>query len=151
MRIGELARTLGVSADTVRFYERAGWLPSAQRQTNGYRDYGDADREHLRLLIDLRSLDIPLDRAAAVATMCHTGHCADTTRELPGLIERQREDIAHRIARLQDLDRRLAGLGRHLGSRSSELPVLAQGACCDAAGAVLTAKEGTCACCAPQA
>ena len=27
MRIGELARELGVSAHAVRFYEKAGWLP----------------------------------------------------------------------------------------------------------------------------
>ena len=28
MRIGELARQVGVSTDTVRFYERSGWLPA---------------------------------------------------------------------------------------------------------------------------
>ena len=27
MRIGELAEAVGVSTDTVRFYERSGWLP----------------------------------------------------------------------------------------------------------------------------
>jgi hypothetical protein len=34
MRIGELAREVGVSTDTVRFYERAGWLPRASRRDN---------------------------------------------------------------------------------------------------------------------
>ena len=29
MRIGELAERVGVSTDTVRFYERSGWLPRA--------------------------------------------------------------------------------------------------------------------------
>jgi DNA-binding transcriptional MerR regulator len=43
MKIGELARNVGVSTDTVRFYERAGWLPRATRQSNDYRDYGPAD------------------------------------------------------------------------------------------------------------
>ena len=59
MRIGELAATVGVSTDTVRFYERSGWLPRASRRDNAYRDYGQADVEHLRLIIDLRRLDLP--------------------------------------------------------------------------------------------
>ena len=61
MQIGELARRVGVSTDTVRFYERSGWLPRASRRENAYRDYRESDAEHLRLLIDLRRLDIPLE------------------------------------------------------------------------------------------
>src|SRR3990172_9522048 len=65
MRIGELARRVGVSTDTVRFYERSGWLPRASRRANAYRDYRESDAEHLRLLIDLRRLDIPLQELDA--------------------------------------------------------------------------------------
>ncbi len=64
MRIGELAEAVGVSTDTVRFYERSGWLPRASRRDNAYREYGPADVEHLRLIIDLRRLDLPLEDAA---------------------------------------------------------------------------------------
>lgn len=149
MRIGELARQVGVSADTVRFYEREGLLPKPERLENGYRHYADADVEHLRVLIDLRSLEIPLTDAARVATMCHSGHCAETTRELPGLLFRQRQAIAERIDRLRALDARLADLGSHLGAASDdELTVIGAAACCDAAAAIVTAGEGRCACCA---
>jgi DNA-binding transcriptional MerR regulator len=150
MRIGELARRTGVSADTVRFYEREGLLPRPGRRENGYREYGDADAEHLRLLVDLRSLEIPLEKAAEVATMCHAGHCADTSRELPSVIARQREVIAQRIARLETLDRRLKYLGDHLATDRAMLPMLDTGACCDAAAAIMTAGEGRCPCCAAQ-
>ena len=109
MRIGELAEAVGVSTDTVRFYERSGWLPRPARRDNDYRDYGRNDVEHLRLLIELRRLDIPLDAAARIAGWCHAGHCAETTDELPGLIADRRSDIADRIASLQALDARLAG------------------------------------------
>ena len=77
MRIGELAEQVGVSTDTVRFYERSGWLPRANRSENTYREYGDADVDHLRLLIDLRRLDVPLDDAAKIASWCHSGHCGE--------------------------------------------------------------------------
>lgn len=39
MRIGQLARSVGVDTQTVRFYEREGLLPPPDRQENGYRVY----------------------------------------------------------------------------------------------------------------
>jgi DNA-binding transcriptional MerR regulator len=97
MRIGELAQRVGVSSDTVRFYERSGWLPRAARRDNDYREYGEADVEHLRLLTGLRRLDLPLDDAARIASWCHSGHCQEMTDELPTLIAERRADIAARI------------------------------------------------------
>ncbi len=148
MRIGELAATVGVSTDTVRFYERSGCLPRASRRVNSYRDYGQADVEHLRLIIDLRRLDLPLEDAARIAGWCHSGHCRDSTAELPGMIEVRRAEIADRIAGLQALDSRLAGLLGHLGRPRRSLPVIG-GPCCEAADAVVGAAEGGCSCCSP--
>ena len=152
MRIGELAQRIGVSTDTVRFYERSGWLPRASRRDNDYRDYGEPDVEHLRLLIDLRRLDVPLGDAGRIASWCHSGHCADTTAELPGLIGERRADIAERIAGLQALDARLGGLERHL-TRPHRILQMADGTgpCCDAADAVVASEAGGCACCSPAA
>ena len=146
MQIGELAEAVGVSTDTVRFYERSGWLPRASRRDNAYREYGQAAVEHLRLIIDLRRLDLPLEDAARIAGWCHSGHCADATAELPRLIDERRAEIADRIAGLQALDARLAGLQAHLGRPRRALAVL-DGPCCDAAGAVAGAAEGGCARC----
>lgn len=148
MRIGELAQRVGVSTDTVRFYERSGWLPRASRRDNAYREYAEADVEHLRLLIDLRRLDVPLDDAARIAGWCHSGHCGDATAELPGLIAARRGAIAERIAGLEALDARLSSLERHLRRSRRGLTVVGQDApCCDAAEAVLDSAEGGCACC----
>ncbi len=149
MRIGELAGAVGVTTDTVRFYERSGWLPRATRQDNSYREYGQTDVEHLRLIIDLRRLDLPLEEAARIASWCHSGHCADSTAVLPGMIERRRTEIADRIAGLQALDTRLVGLLGHLGRPRRSLEVL-EGPCCDAADAVVGAAEGGCPCCSVE-
>jgi DNA-binding transcriptional MerR regulator len=146
MRIGELAAAVGVSTDTVRFYERSGWLPRAARKGNAYREYGPADVEHVRLIIDLRRLDLPLEDAARIAGWCHAGHCADTTTELPRMIDARRAEIAERIAGLQALDARLADLHGHLDRPPRRLAVL-DGPCCEAADAVVGTAEGMCACC----
>jgi DNA-binding transcriptional MerR regulator len=148
MRIGELAQAVGVSTDTVRFYERSGWLPRASRRDNAYREYGQADVEHLRLIIDLRRLDLPLEDAARVAGWCHSGHCADATAALPRLIAERRAEIADRIAGLVALDAQLAGLDRHL-ERARPLAEL-DGPCCEAADAVTGVAEASCACCSPD-
>jgi DNA-binding transcriptional MerR regulator len=149
MRIGELAQRVGVSTDTVRFYERSGWLPRPSRRDNDYREYGEPDAEHLRLLINLRRLDLPLEDAAQIASWCHSGHCSDTTSELPRLIAERRAVISDRVAGLQALDATLARLERHLHSRRAALTVLASGAACCAAASAVTSAEGTCSCCAP--
>jgi DNA-binding transcriptional MerR regulator len=148
MRIGELARRVGVSTDTLRFYERSGWLPSPGRRENAYREYDEADVEHIRLLIDLRRLEIPLDAAARIASWCHAGHCGDTTTELPVLIARQRASVRDRIRGLRELDARLEALETHLAKVRPALNVLSAGApCCDVAHLVIGSIEGTCSCC----
>ena len=51
MRIGELAERAGVSTSTIRFYERRGLLPPAERLANGYRSYDE------RALFTVRFID----------------------------------------------------------------------------------------------
>jgi len=152
VRIGALAREIGVSADTIRFYERAGLLPRPSRHENNYREYGPADVDHLRLLIDLRRMDMPLELAAEMATWCHSGHCAETANMLPSAITARRLELADRMQRLRDLDDRLSTLEEHLARTRIELTVLdAGGPCCSAAATVTDLAAGSCACCAPAA
>jgi DNA-binding transcriptional MerR regulator len=138
MRIGELSHELNVSADTLRFYERSGVLPRPPRGENGYREYGPVELDRVRLLLDLRRLDLSLDEAARLAGWCQAGHCTEATAELPRVIAAKRAELRERIAGLEALDARLAALERHL--RLSPLPMLgAAGVCCAAAEAVLSA------------
>lgn len=147
MRIGELARELGVSTDTLRFYEREGWLPRPERAENGYRSYRSDDVEHLRLLLNLRRIDLPLEEAARLASWCHAGHCETTSSSLPALIATRRSDLRARIDELRRLDERLAELQGHLGGRSELTVIGPSTSCCSAAAAVFDAVEGSCRCC----
>ena len=150
MRIGELAEAVGVSTDTVRFYERSGWLPRASRRDNAYREYGPADVEHLRLIIDLRRLGSPA-----------RGRREDRGLVSFGALRRLHRRAARMIEARRDGDRRpdrrprrpstpdSAGLLGHLGRPRRSLAVL-DGPCCEAADAVVGAAEGRCACCTPE-
>ena len=49
LRSGELARLTGVSADTLRHYERLGILPTSQRTDGGYRMFSASAVERVQL------------------------------------------------------------------------------------------------------
>lgn len=147
MRIGELARQLGVSPDTLRFYEREGWLPRPERAENGYRSYRADDLEHLRLLLDLRRIDLPLEEAARLASWCHAGHCAETSSGLPALIARRRGEVNRRIEDLRQLDDRLAELQGHLAADGGLTVIGGPAPCCSSAAAIFDTVEGSCRCC----
>ena len=134
MRIGELARDLGVSADPLRFYERSGLLPRPRRALNGYREYGPLESERVRLMLDLRRLDIPLADAARIAGWCQAGHCEETSTALPQLLSTRRVAIQERIRGLEALDRRLAALEAHLALVPLPMAGELGGPCCAAAG-----------------
>ena len=60
MRIGELARRAGVTADTIRFYEREELLGEPVRTPNGYRDYGEDTLEDLVFIRKAQALGLRL-------------------------------------------------------------------------------------------
>lgn len=127
MRISELARQAGTTAKAIRFYESAALLPAPPRASNGYREYARADLERLRLLVGLRSLDLPLDRASELAVLCAAGHCERVSGELRDLIGRQRVEIGRRMDQLAHLDDRLRVLERHLADGDPPQSVIPQG------------------------
>jgi DNA-binding transcriptional MerR regulator len=49
-RSGALAQRAGVSADTLRFYERRGLLPPPPRDANGYRRYPPSALDRVRVI-----------------------------------------------------------------------------------------------------
>lgn len=61
MKIGEVASQAGVTVDTVRFYERRGVLPVPSRTASGYRTYGQATIDRIRLARRLQQLGLTLD------------------------------------------------------------------------------------------
>jgi DNA-binding transcriptional MerR regulator len=95
-RSGELARRAGVSADTLRHYERRGLLPAARRTPNGYRLYPAEALERVRLIQKALSLGFTLEELATFLRIrgggrppCRNVHRTAVERlsELDGRIE----------------------------------------------------------------
>lgn len=51
MKIGEVAKSAGVTAQSIRYYEREGIMPKARRRyDSGYREYDEDARDRLRFI-----------------------------------------------------------------------------------------------------
>jgi|tagenome__1003787_1003787.scaffolds.fasta_scaffold20638995_2 DNA-binding transcriptional MerR regulator len=55
-RIGEVARLVGVTTRTIRYYEELGLLGQGERRKGSHRVYGEADVARLQEMIRLRDL-----------------------------------------------------------------------------------------------
>jgi DNA-binding transcriptional MerR regulator len=71
--IGEAAARAGVSADTLRYYERQGVL-SPSRTSAGYRMYSDETIARIRLVKNAVSFGFAVKQLAVFLTACDGGH-----------------------------------------------------------------------------
>jgi DNA-binding transcriptional MerR regulator len=62
LHIGEVAKLIGVSTKTIRYYHEIGLLAEPRRTEGGYRLYTAQDLLRLQRIRRLRSLGLPLDR-----------------------------------------------------------------------------------------
>ena len=62
LQIGEVAKLIGVSPKTIRYYHEIGLLAEPKRTEGGYRLYTAQDLLRLQRIRRLRSLGLPLDR-----------------------------------------------------------------------------------------
>ncbi|MBC8172170.1 MAG: MerR family transcriptional regulator [Anaerolineae bacterium] len=62
LRIGEMARLLGVTPKTVRHYHKLGLIPEPERSEGGYRLYATADLFHLQRIRRLQALGLSLQQ-----------------------------------------------------------------------------------------
>jgi DNA-binding transcriptional MerR regulator len=115
---GKLASLVGVSADTLRHYERKGVLARPRRGPNGYREYPAEALERLQLVRRALAVGFTLDELAGILQVRDRGGnpCAEV-RELAALklaevetrlreLRQVRDELR---ATLQDWDTRLAG------------------------------------------
>ena len=98
--IAQAAERSGLSAHTLRYYERIGLIHPVGRGENGHRRYGRDDMEWLALLTKLRTTDMPIRQMVEYAELVREGpHTAARRR---AMLEAHREAISRQMAQLEE-------------------------------------------------
>lgn len=96
MRVLDLARRLGVTADTVRFYTRKGFLRPERDAHNGYREYSQSDLRRLRFILGARQLGFSVDDIKQLLKQADAGKTPCPLAR--NLIEKRIDEIERRFA-----------------------------------------------------
>lgn len=116
MRIGTLAQTMGIEADTIRYYEKIGLMPPPAREDNGYRRYGDSHIERLAFIRHCRALDIPLEDIQRLLDFAEHADLANRDcKDINHLIDAQLERVQERLRSMHSLEQQLRRLRERCG------------------------------------
>jgi DNA-binding transcriptional MerR regulator len=102
LKVSDLAGRVGLTAATVRYYERLGLLPTPERSPSGYRQYDEDDlADRLRFIKGAQRFGLRLDEIRELLDIQDQGQCpCGHTQEL----------LRTRVAEVDEEMRRLAGL-----------------------------------------
>ncbi len=101
LTIAEAARRTGVSAHTLRYYERAGLVVTrVDRTSGGRRRYRRLDLDWIKICTKLRATGMPIKTIRRYAELVADGR--GNEQERLALLEEHRADVLARLAELQE-------------------------------------------------
>jgi DNA-binding transcriptional MerR regulator len=110
--IAEAADRVGLSADTLRYYERDGLLvESPGRAPSGHRRYTEKDLAWFGLITRLRATGMPIRTVRAYADLCRQGEGNELARL--ELLYRHRDQVLAQLAEVTD---HLEAINRTIGA-----------------------------------
>ena len=105
MLIGELADTVGLPSQTIRFYERRGLLPEPVRGANGYRIYDQSTLTRLNFIHTAQAAGLTLAEIGSIIDLRADGNVPCT--HVASLIDSKLVDVRTRIRSLGVLEAEL--------------------------------------------
>lgn len=111
LTVSKLGEEVGVSADTIRYYERARLLPAPERTEAGYRLYGEEAAERLRFIKDAQRLGLRLREIRELLEVLDRGVCP--CGHADKLLHERIEEIDADLRRLRALKRTLVAAVGH--------------------------------------
>lgn len=105
MTITEVSKKYGLSADTLRYYERVGLIPTVNRNKSGIRDYTQEDCNWVEFIKCMRGAGLPIEVLIDYVTMFQQGD--STVDERKALLLDQRRALAEKIEEMNKTLERL--------------------------------------------
>lgn len=112
--ISSLAKSQGVRADTLRYYERLGLLSPKTRSSAGYRLYDAHDEDRLRFIKEAQRMGLRLADIKELLDVRDGGQCP--CGHTDALVERRLAQVDEELARLAHLRDQLVELKERNGA-----------------------------------
>ncbi len=123
MQIGAAAAASGVSAKMIRHYESIGLIPSADRRSSNYRDYGHDDLHRLSFIRRARDLGFSIDDIRDLLRLWADKHRSSADVKL--LAEARIAELDHRIALMLGMRDTLSALAKACdGDQRPDCPII---------------------------
>ena len=97
--IQDVSEKTGLTAHTLRYYEKEGLISGVERTQGGFRQYTDEDLERLGLICCLKNTGMSIQEIARFVQLTHEGE--HTLEERVELLRAHREQVLERIAEMQ--------------------------------------------------
>ena len=107
LTIGQVAKSTGIAAKTIRFYEAVGVLPVPRRTGSGYRQYTAEEVQQLLFVRRARVLGLPLHHLKALMDALDGGGRQPARRRVREAIREHLSTVQARIRELRLLERQL--------------------------------------------
>ncbi len=120
-RIGQVNEALGLTADTLRYYEKIGLLPPVHRH-NGIRFYSQKDLSRLQFIQRAQKMGFSLDEIAQLLNFRENPQKAQP--QVRQLANEKLTDVRHRVAELTRLQDELTLLLNLCGASPEGCPIL---------------------------
>jgi len=105
MLIAEVSKKYDIPADTLRYYERVGLIPSVHRTSSGIRDYDEHDCGWVDFIKCMRSAGLTIEVLIEYVSLFQQGDKTITARK--NLLKEQRKQLKERMADMQKTLERL--------------------------------------------
>lgn len=105
MTITEVSKKYGLSADTLRYYERVGLIPTVHRNKSGVRDYTQEDCNWVEFIKCMRGAGLTIEVLIDYVTMFQQGD--STIDERKTLLIDQRKALSEKIEEMNKTLERL--------------------------------------------
>ncbi|MDK2855186.1 MAG: MerR family transcriptional regulator, aldehyde-responsive regulator [Bacillota bacterium] len=105
MTIAEVSKKIGLSPDTLRYYERIGLIPRVNRNGSGIRNYTEEDCKWIEFIKCMRSAGVQVEALVEYVTLLQQGD--ETIEARKQILIEQREKL---LSRIEEMERALERL-----------------------------------------
>ncbi len=106
MNIKKVSEVTGISADTIRYYERIGLMPRVTRNQSGIRDFTEREIGLLEFVRCFRKAGVSVEALIDYVALLEEGEGTEEARL--AILKEQAEKLDARLAELQAARERLA-------------------------------------------